>query len=111
MIGQACSAVGLDRDDLPRKPPVVGGRVRQPVRAQRELVELRAGDLLLVRDHLGAEALAVYVVAVEQPARERVPVLLVHRVDVRERDVVHVLDPGTDHHIERPGGRSAPPRS
>ena len=64
LVGDVGVAVDLHRDDLALEQALLGRLVREAVRAHGELVELGAGDLPLVGDHLGAEALADDVVLV-----------------------------------------------
>src|SRR5680860_1087784 len=64
-----------------------------------ELVELGAGDLPPVGDHLGGEALRDQVVSLDQLGREGRAVLLHHLVAGGEGDVAHVLDAGADRDV------------
>ena len=65
----------------------------------RELVELGAGDLPLVGDHLGAETLADDVVLGHQLGGEGVAELLLGFHPGGERQVAHVLDARADHRV------------
>jgi hypothetical protein len=70
--------------------------VRELVRAQGELVELVARNLVLLGDQLGAETLADDVVLGHQLGREREPVLLLDLHRRGKRQLAHVLDPAAD---------------
>src|SRR5437764_1097135 len=59
-------AVDLEGDDLAVEAPLLHGPRGQLVGTQAQLVQLRARDLPLVGDHLGAQALRNEVVALEQ---------------------------------------------
>ena len=58
LVGHERLAVDLHRHDLALEAALLGGLGGEPVGAQGELVELGAGDLPLVGDHLRSEALA-----------------------------------------------------
>ena len=74
------------------------------MRAHGELVELGAGDLPLVGDHLRAEALADDVVLGHQLGREREAELLLSLHPRGEGQVAHVLDAAADHRVVHAGG-------
>src|SRR3954454_8489815 len=75
-VARAPVPVDVHRHYLPLEAPLLGRLVREPVRADGELVELGAGDLPLIGDHLGAEALADDVVLGHQLGREGVAEVL-----------------------------------
>ena len=85
-------AVDGEGDDLALEAALLGRLGGELVGAQADLVELGAGDLPLVGDHLGRDALRDEVVALHQLRREGEAVLLHHLVAVGEGDVAHVLD-------------------
>ena len=93
--------VAVDREghDLALEAALLGRLVGEPVRAHRELVELRAGDLPLVGDHLRAEALADDVVLGHQLGGEGEAELLLGLHPRGEGEVAHVLDAAADHRV------------
>ncbi len=97
-------AVDAEGDDLALEAALLGRLGGELLGAQAELVELGAGDLPLVGDHLGREALRDQVVALHQLGREGRAVLLHHLVAVGEGDVAHVLDAGADRDVVDAGG-------
>ena len=104
LVGDDLLAVDLHHDHLALELALLGGLVGQLVGAQGELVEFGAGNLPLVGDHLGAEALADDVVLLHQLGREGSAVLLLDLHSVTERVVAHVLDSGADDDVVDAGG-------
>ena len=96
--------VHRERHDLALEATLLGRPRGVLMRAQPDLVELRAGDLPLVGDHLGRDALRHEVVLLQQLGRPG-------RADVVDpleahshRDVAHVLDAGSDGDVVHAGG-------
>src|SRR5262245_34919812 len=103
LIGDVGVAVDGERDDLALEAALLSRLVGELVGPQADLVELGAGDLPLVGDHLGRNALGHQVVVRQEflgPGRADV-------VDPLEahahRDVAHVLDAGADDGVVHTG--------
>ncbi len=104
LVGGVGVAVDREGDDLALEATLLGRLGGELVRAQADLVQLGAGDLPLVGDHLSRDALRNEVVALHQGLREGHPVLLHHREVVGEGDVTHVLDAASDRGVVDAGG-------
>ena len=90
----------ISRSNLPSSVALRG----ELVGAQRELVELGAGDLPLVGDHLGAQALADDVVLLHELGGEGAAELLLGLHAGGEGQVAHVLDARADDDVVDAGG-------
>ena len=99
LVGAVGVTVDLEGRDLPLEATFLGGLLGPGVGADSELVEVDLGDLPLVGDHLGRDALVDQVVLLEQLGRVGVPVLTHHLGGIAEGEVTHVLDTATDHHV------------
>ena len=88
--------VHLHRDHLALEAALLGGLVRELVRADGELVELGPRDLVLLGDHLRADALALDRVALEQLRREGEAEVLLGLHARGERQLAHVLHAAAD---------------
>ena len=71
LVGHVRVAVHRERHDLALEAALLGRLVRALVRAQADLVELRARDLPLVGDHLGGDPLRHEVVLLHHLGRPR----------------------------------------
>ena len=104
LVGDVGVAVDLEGDGLALEAALLGGLMGELVRADADLVELRAGDLPLVGDHLGGDPLRHEVVLGHQlvgpGGADLVDPLEAHA----HRDVAHVLDAGADGGVVHAGG-------
>ena len=104
LVGDVGVAVVLPRDDLALEAALLGRLVGELVGAEADLIHLGAGDLPLVGDHLGGDALRDEVVALHQRRGEGEAVLLHDLGGVGEGDVAHVLDAAADDDVMDAGG-------
>src|SRR4051794_13174811 len=104
LVGHVSVAIALEGTDPALEAPLLGGLRCELVGAQADLVELGAGDLPLVGDHLGRDALGDQVVLLHQLGGEGEAVLALDRHAVGEGDVAHVLDARADRDVMDAGG-------
>ncbi len=98
------SPFDLEGNDLALETTLLGRAGGELVGADADLVELGAGDLPLVGDHLGRDPLVDQVEALVERLGEGEAVLLHDAEAVGEGDVPHVLDAAADGDVVDAGG-------